>query len=115
MIWVLRARTAALFSGDEIIYFVKLVARKDAVVKKLVAGVRMLLKENGVEVVEGTATLLKGREVSIAAPEGTTKVMSARSVIVATGARCKEPSVSGGKMVPDTKGPFGLRRFPGRW
>ncbi len=97
---------------DESIDFAKLAARKDVVVKTLVAGVRMLLKENGVEVAEGTATLLKGREVSVAAPDGTTKAVSAESVIVATGARCKEPSVSGGKIVLNTTDALQLKEIP---
>jgi dihydrolipoamide dehydrogenase len=59
---------------------------KDAVVKKLVGGVGMLEKGNGVEVVKGTATFVGPDAVEVEAGGERTRV-EAQAFIVATGAR----------------------------
>lgn len=61
------------------------VERKDGIVGKLVGGVEQLLKGNKVEVVRGTAALESASRVRVTGGEGTTEVLGAKSVIIATG------------------------------
>jgi dihydrolipoamide dehydrogenase len=61
---------------------------KDAVVKKLVGGVGMLEKGNGVEVVKGTATFVAPNAVEVSGGgDGEKTRIEAPALIVATGAR----------------------------
>jgi dihydrolipoamide dehydrogenase len=59
---------------------------KDDVVKKLVGGVGMLEKGNGVEVIKGTATFVGPNAIEVDGKDGKTRV-EAQAFIVATGAR----------------------------
>ncbi len=59
---------------------------RDGVVKKLVGGVGLLEKGNGVEVVRGTAQFVEPKAIEVRAADGTTRV-EAQSFILATGAR----------------------------
>jgi dihydrolipoamide dehydrogenase len=59
---------------------------KSDVVKKLVSGVGMLEKGNGVEVVKGTATFVAPNAIEVAQDGETTRV-EAQAFIIATGAR----------------------------
>ncbi len=60
---------------------------KDDVVKKLVSGVGMLEKGNGVEVLKGTATFAGPDAVEVVGRDGATTRVEAQAFIVATGAR----------------------------
>jgi dihydrolipoamide dehydrogenase len=64
----------------------RLRAHKDAVVKKLVGGVKQLEKGNGVEVLTGTARFVAGNAIEVVGPAGATRV-EAGAFVVATGAR----------------------------
>jgi dihydrolipoamide dehydrogenase len=59
---------------------------KNDVVKKLVGGVGMLEKGNGVEVVKGTATFVGANAIEVKTKDGTERI-EAGAFIVATGAR----------------------------
>ena len=66
----------------------KLRAFKDATVKKLVGGVGLLEKGNGVEVIKGTATFVAPDTIEVAAGgDGEKTRVEAAAFIVATGAR----------------------------
>jgi dihydrolipoamide dehydrogenase len=97
---------------DQIIDFSKLIARKEVVVKTLVAGVRTLLRENGVETEEGTAAFVNARELSITAPDGSRKTILARNTIIAPGARCRDLPFSGGDLILDTTATLQLKEIP---
>jgi dihydrolipoamide dehydrogenase len=60
---------------------------KNAVVKKLVGGVGMLEKGNGVEVVKGTAAFVAPDAIEVAAGDGARTRIQSKAFIVATGAR----------------------------
>ncbi len=107
-----RGKDYGIAFRDLIIEFSKLIARKDVVVKTLVAGVRMLLGENGVETLEGTAAFNSARELSITAPDGGRKIILARNTVMAPGARCRELSISGGDMILDTTATLRLKEMP---
>ncbi len=60
---------------------------KDDVVKKLVGGVGILEKGNGVEVLKGTATFASPDALEVVGSDGATTRVEAQAFIVATGAR----------------------------
>jgi dihydrolipoamide dehydrogenase len=70
---------------------VKLRAFKDEVVKKLVGGVSLLEKGNGVEVLRGTAAFVGPNAIEVKGKDGTDRV-EARAFVLATGARPVEIS-----------------------
>ena len=77
--------------------FTKVVQRSRKVAAQLNAGVAFLMKKHKVEVVEGTAKLAKGSpapSVVVALKAGGSRTLTAKSVILATGARARTiPSV----------------------
>ncbi len=73
-------------TADPRVDVAKLRAFKDAVVKKLVSGVGMLEKGNGVEVIKGTATFVGPDAIEVDGGGEKTRV-EAQAFIVATGAR----------------------------
>ena len=76
--------------GKPSIDMAKLQTWKGGVVTKLTTGVRTLLKGNGVDVIDGAATLGKpgpdGHVITITGAKGTQTII-AKSVILATGSR----------------------------
>ncbi len=81
------AAERGIVAGDPKVDVAKLRAFKDGVVKKLVGGVGMLEKGNGVEVVKGTATFVAPDAVEVAGPGGEKTRIEAKAFVVATGAR----------------------------
>jgi dihydrolipoamide dehydrogenase len=63
------------------------VTRKDKVVRELVGGIQKLLKGHGVDVMRGRGVLTAPDAIQVTAPDGGTTVVTARSVIIATGSR----------------------------
>jgi dihydrolipoamide dehydrogenase len=83
---VVRGASARGIVGDVRVDVARLRDFKDGVVRKLVAGVGLLEKGNGVEVVRGSATFLTPDAVEVAA--GAERIrLEADAFIVATGAR----------------------------
>ncbi|MDM8349864.1 dihydrolipoyl dehydrogenase [Pseudomonas sp. sp1636] len=64
-----------------------MVGRKDTIVKNLTGGVRALFKANGVTLLEGHGKLLAGKQVEVTAQDGTTQVVEAANVIIASGSK----------------------------
>jgi len=72
--------------------FAKVVERSRKIAKQLSAGVAFLMKKHKIEVVDGTARLEKGAaapKVVVALKGGGSRTLTAKSVILATGARAK--------------------------
>mgnify|MGYP003374577619 CR=1 FL=1 len=65
----------------------KMMARKEDIVLQLTDGISALFKANGVEWLQGHGKLLVDRQVEITARDGTTEVVNADHVIIATGSR----------------------------
>jgi dihydrolipoamide dehydrogenase len=59
---------------------------KDGIVKKLNSGVLQLLKGNGADYLEGTATLLGRDTVQVTRKEGTETFKAQKAIVIATGA-----------------------------
>jgi dihydrolipoamide dehydrogenase len=93
--------------------FAKMMARKDIVVKTLVAGVKLLLNANKVELIEGAGRFLSPSQIEVRLKDKTKKTLRARRVIIATGSRCKEMSVQGGEArIINTTQALGLTELP---
>lgn len=65
----------------------KIVERSRGVASQLSGGVKHLMKKNKIEVFDGTATLLGGGKISVSGK--TTAELSAKSIVIATGARAR--------------------------
>ncbi|MDO9623225.1 MAG: dihydrolipoyl dehydrogenase [Pseudomonas sp.] len=64
-----------------------MIARKSNIVKNLTGGVSTLFKANGVTLLEGHGKLLAGKQVEVTAMDGTTQVVQAENVIIASGSK----------------------------
>ncbi|HEX9750116.1 MAG TPA: dihydrolipoyl dehydrogenase [candidate division Zixibacteria bacterium] len=65
----------------------KLRAKKDDVIKRLVGGVELLLKKNGVEWISGEAQFESRSRVTVKHADGKSSSINAKNFIIATGAR----------------------------
>ena len=82
----------------------KIVDRSRKVAKQLSGGVAYLMKKNKIEVIMGIATLAKGDDapiVDVTASDSKVRRLSAKHVILATGARARTIPAAG--LVPDGK------------
>jgi dihydrolipoamide dehydrogenase len=93
---------------------------KGGVVNKLTGGVRTLLKGNGVEIVEGTATLGKpgpdGHRIIVKSAKGDQTII-AKNVVIATGSRPLEIpgfKIDNGGRIIDSTGALALDAVPAR-
>lgn len=91
-------------------------ARKDKVVDQLTGGIAQLLKGNGITWLQGTGKLLAGKQVEFTDHEGKTSVISATSVILASGSEPVDirvaPLVEG--VVVDSTGALEFAEVPKR-
>ena len=97
--------------------FAQLQKWKDGVVAKLTGGVRQLLKANGCEYRQGTATLLSPRTVQVVeAGSGKEVLVEAEHIVIATGARpIQIPSLPfDGQRVVDSTGALAFTEPPKR-
>ncbi|MDG4550995.1 MAG: dihydrolipoyl dehydrogenase [Candidatus Contendobacter sp.] len=65
----------------------RMMARKEDIVLQLTNGIGALFKANGVEWLKGHGKLLAGRQIEITARDGSTDMVNADYVIIATGSR----------------------------
>jgi dihydrolipoamide dehydrogenase len=89
---------------------------KDGIVKKLTGGVRGLLRGNGAELAMGTARVTGPNTVEIKHADGTTEVVKARAIVIATGATTIEiPTFKfDGKQIIGAKEAVSLQSVPKR-
>jgi dihydrolipoamide dehydrogenase len=90
---------------------------KDSVVGKLTSGVKQLLKANGCDYLEGTATLLSPRSVRVTRPDSEDEtVIETENIIIATGSRpVAIPSLPfDHNRIVDSTGALALRELPAR-
>jgi dihydrolipoamide dehydrogenase len=88
--------------GKPEINFAKMMTRKGVVVKTLVSGVEMLVKGNGAEMIKGKATLLSPSAVEVQIAGGNNRQITAKSIILATGAHTIVPSIPGKEILITT-------------
>jgi dihydrolipoamide dehydrogenase len=73
----------------------KMHCRKQCVIDQLVGGVTQLLKANNVEVIKGYAKLKDKNTAAVIKEDGTTSLLSARNIIIATGSAPTIPPIEG--------------------
>ncbi|MDF2840197.1 MAG: dihydrolipoamide dehydrogenase [Clostridia bacterium] len=72
--------------------------RKQKVVDQLVSGIEQLLKANKVEVMNGTASLKDKNTVMVTFADGSTKEITAKNIIIATGSKTTLPPIEGANL-----------------
>ena len=94
--------------------FAKTIAWKDGIVKKLTGGVAQLIKGNGAETIQGTATLKAPGEVEVQTASGPL-LLKARHIVVATGSRPIEiPGFAFGGPIMSSTEALALGEVPAR-
>jgi dihydrolipoamide dehydrogenase len=84
-----RADEFGLILGEVGFDLAKVVKRSRKVAQRLSAGVKHLMKKNGVEVFDGFGRLAGAGRVAIDAGKGETTEIGARNIVLATGARAR--------------------------
>ncbi|TBU99727.1 dihydrolipoyl dehydrogenase [Stutzerimonas kirkiae] len=103
-------------TGDVAIDVPTMVARKDQIVKNLTGGVAALLKANGVTLFEGHGKLLAGKQVEVAKLDGSTEVLAAENVILASGSKPVDipPAPVDQDIIVDSTGALDFQDVPKR-
>ncbi len=76
----------------------KIQARKDDVVKTLVGGIEQLIKANGIEVIEGSASFVDATTLKVVKSDGETIEVTGDDIIIATGSTTQIPPFEGVKL-----------------
>ena len=95
--------------------FQQVIAHKNDISKKLTGGVAGLLKMNKVKKIDGEATFVGEKKLSVKKADGTTEEMTADAIIVATGSVNSQPPIPGLKENPnciDSTGALSLEKLP---
>ncbi|MDF2892938.1 MAG: dihydrolipoamide dehydrogenase [Clostridia bacterium] len=72
--------------------------RKQKVVDQLVSGIEKLLEANKIEVVNGNASLKDKNTVALTLSDGSTKELTAKNIIIATGSKTTLPPIEGAEL-----------------
>ena len=80
-------------SGEATIDYPQVLAHKTTVIEQLTGGIAQLLKANGVDTFNGTASFTDRNTILINKPDGTTEQLHAKNIIIATGSEPAEPPV----------------------
>ncbi|WP_299732401.1 dihydrolipoyl dehydrogenase [uncultured Endozoicomonas sp.] len=93
-----------------------MIARKDKIVNQLTTGVAGLFKANGVTLLEGTGKVLAGKQVELTKADGSTEMVDASNVVIATGSRPVEipPTPLTEGLIVDSTGALEFREVPKR-
>ena len=95
--------------------FQQVISHKNDISKKLTGGVAGLLKMNKVKKIDGEATFVGEKKLSVKKADGTTEEMTADTIIVATGSINSQPPIPGLKENPnciDSTGALSLEKLP---
>lgn len=95
--------------------FQQVIAHKNDISKKLTSGVAGLLKMNKVKKIDGEATFVGEKKLSVKKADGTIEEMTADAIIVATGSVNSQPPIPGLKENPnciDSTGALSLEALP---
>lgn len=101
-------------SGEATIDYPQVLAHKTSVIAQLTGGIAQLLKANGVDTFNGTATLTDRNTILTSKSDGTTEQLHAKNIIIATGSEPAEPPVFeiDEKQVLTTTGILNLTELP---
>jgi dihydrolipoamide dehydrogenase len=93
-----------------------MIGRKDQIVRNLTGGVAALFKANGVTSFEGHGKLLANKQVEITGRDGSTEILEATNVIIASGSRPVEipPAPIDQNVIVDSTGALDFQSVPKR-
>ena len=100
--------------GEISVNFQKVMARKDAVVERLIRGVQFLVKKNKIQLVEGEGKILSRNQIRVLRADGSEETIDARNIVIATGSEEARPpyaEIDEGKILT-AKGALRLRKAP---
>ncbi|MDD2600824.1 MAG: dihydrolipoyl dehydrogenase [Kiritimatiellae bacterium] len=90
-----------------------MIKRKDEIVKKLSGGIQMLLKSNGVEMINGSARFEGPDRISVVQADGTFRWLRGASIIIAAGSEAAMPGfLPKHKLVMDSRAFLDLKELP---
>jgi dihydrolipoamide dehydrogenase len=94
--------------------YMKVIARRQKVVKTLVAGVGYLMKKNNIQVKNGTGRLISNTAVEVTGADGSTETISAKNIIIASGSEPVKVPIPGleGENVWDSDGALAANSVP---
>ena len=94
----------------------KMQERKRGIVKQLTGGIDALFKANGVTPIKGRGRVLKGNRVEVAGHDGSTQVLAAKQIILATGSVPIELPIAkfDGDRIVDSAGALEFDKVPVR-
>ncbi len=110
-----RGRELGIEAQGLSVNFGQVMAHKDSITKQLTGGVAGLLKMNKVKTVDGEASFVGPKTLSVKKNDGTLEEMTADAIIVASGSVNAQPPVPGLKDNPnciDSTGALSLDRIP---
>lgn len=96
--------------GEVEVDFQRLCARRDAVVEQLREGIEALLR--GVEIVRGNARFVGLKEVEVALADGSTSLLTADRIVIATGSVSSCPPIPGAEAAITSDGLLKLDSVP---
>lgn len=76
----------------------KIQSRKDEVVNTLVGGIEQVVRANGVEIIDGSASFIDNKTVKVVKADGETVEISGDDIIIATGSTSAIPPFEGVKL-----------------
>jgi dihydrolipoamide dehydrogenase len=79
-----------LSAGQAEVQFDKVIGRSRGVAEGMSKGVQFLMRKNNIEVINGFGKLKAAGKVEVKAADGSTKIVEAKNVILATGARSRQ-------------------------
>ncbi len=107
-----KAKDFGINFGQVEVDFTRMMARKDVIIRTMVGGVELLMKENGVEVVRGEAQFVSPSVIEVRLTDGTRREITAPKIIIATGASSQRPAIPGGQDVITTDQALEFREIP---
>lgn len=112
--YIQHAEEYGITVADSKVQFDHIIKRSRGVADKMSKGVQFLMKKNKIEVLMGTAKLTKNKAVAVTDAQGKTTEHTAKSVIIATGARARQlPGINiDGKYVIDYRKAMTLPQQP---
>ncbi len=80
-------------NGEAAIDYPQVLTHKTSVIQQLTGGIAQLLKANGVDTLNGTATLTDRNTIVVSKSDGTTAQLNAKNIIIATGSEPAESPI----------------------
>lgn len=102
-----------LIQGTVAIDMDRMIARKEKVVQSLRNGLKMIVKKNDVNIIQGKASFTGRNEIEIESKNGKA-IYKAKKVIIATGSKERALSISGGELAIGSTEGLNLKELPDR-